>query len=57
MVVQHEINIQEGSINSKSNSTVLAMLCRGAVFAKKNSCLDTRIVSFDTAGSTSTYFP
>ena len=26
------------------------MLCKGATFVKKNSCLVTRIVSFDTAG-------
>ena len=26
------------------------MLCTGVIFAKKNSCLVARIVSFDTAG-------
>ena len=29
---------------------MLVMLCTGATFVKKNSCLATRIVSFDTTG-------
>ena len=45
-----EINIQESSINQKSNNTMSVMLCTGATFVKKNSCLVVRIVSFDTAG-------
>ena len=50
MVVQNEINIQESSTNQKSNNTMLVMLCTGATFVKKNSCLFARIVSFDTSG-------
>ena len=50
MVVQNEINILGGSINKKPNSTVTVMLCTGATFVKKNSCLVARIVSFDTVG-------
>ena len=50
MVVQDEINIQESSINQKSNNTMSVMLCKGAVFVKKDSCLVARIVLFDTAG-------
>ena len=50
MVVQDEINIQESNINQKSNNTMSVMLCTGATFLKKNSCLVARIVSFDTAG-------
>ena len=49
MVVYDEINIQESSINQNPNSTML-MLCTGATFVKKNSCLVARIVSFDTVG-------
>ena len=45
MVVWNEINIQESSINAMS-----VMLCTGAAFAEKNSCLVARIVSFDIAG-------
>ena len=50
MVVQHEINIQESSINQKSNNTMSVMFCTGATFVKKNTCLVARIVSFNTAG-------
>ena len=48
MVVYDEINIQGSSINQKPNSTMSVMLCAGATFVKKNSCLNGRIVSFDT---------
>ena len=58
MVVQDEINIQESSINQKSNNTMSVMLCNGATFVKKNSCLVARLVSFDTAGlHRPSYFP
>ena len=50
MVVKDEINIQGSSINQKSNNTKSVMLCTGATFVKKNSCLVAKIVSFDTAG-------
>ena len=50
MVVKDEINILGNSINQKRNSTMSVMLCTGATFAKKNSCLVSRIVSFDTVG-------
>ena len=50
MVVQDEINIQESSINQKSNNTMSVMLCTGATFVKKNTCPIARIVSFDTTG-------
>ena len=50
MVVQDEINIPENSINQKSNSTMSVMLCTGATFVKKNSCLVVRIVLFYTEG-------
>ena len=49
MVVQDEINIQESSINQKSNNTMSVMLCTGATFVKKYSYIAARIVSFDTA--------
>ena len=48
MVVLDEI--KGSSINKKSNSTMSAMLCTGATFVKKNSCLVARIVPFDTVG-------
>ena len=48
--MQDEINIQESSINQKSNNTMLDILCTGVTFVKKISCLVARIVSFDTAG-------
>ena len=48
MIVQDEINIQGSSINQKPSSTRTVMLCKGATFVKKNSCLVARIVSFDT---------
>ena len=48
MVVQDEI--KGNSINEKPNSTMSVMLCTGATFVKKNSCLVARIVSFDTVG-------
>ena len=47
----YEINIPGSSINEKPNSTMLVMLCTGATFVKKNSCLVARIVSFDTVKS------
>ena len=50
MVVQDEINIQERSINQKSNNTMSVILCTGATFVKKNSFPVARIVSFDAAG-------
>ena len=50
MVVFDEINLPGRSINQKHNSTMSVMLCIGATFVKKNSCLVTRIVSFDTVG-------
>ena len=50
MVVQDETNIQESSINKKPNSAMSVMLCTGATFVNKNSCLVTRIVSLDTVG-------
>ena len=50
MVVQDEINIPGSSINEKPNSTMSVMLCMGAIFVKKNSCLVTGIASFYTAG-------
>ena len=50
MVVQDEINIQGSSINQKPSSAMSVMLCTGATFVKKNSCLVARIVSFDTVG-------
>ena len=49
MVVQDEINIQESSTDQKSNNTMSVMICKGAAFGRKNSCLVARIVSFDTA--------
>ena len=48
MVVLDEI--KGSSINKKPNSTMSVMLCTGATFVKKNSCLVARIVSFDTVG-------
>ena len=50
MVVQDETNIQGSSINQKPNSTMSVMLCTEATVVKKNSCLVSRIVSFDTVG-------
>ena len=50
MVVQDETNIQESSINKKSNNTMSIILSTGVTFVKKNFCLVARIVSFDTAG-------
>ena len=50
MVVQDETNIQGSSINQKPNSTMSVMLCTEATFVEKNSCLVSRIVSFDTVG-------
>ena len=41
--------IKGSSINQKSNSTMSAMLCTGATFVKKNSCLVARIVPYYTA--------
>ena len=50
MVAWHEINIQESSINQKSNNIMSIMLCTVATFVKRNSCLVARLVSFDAAG-------
>ena len=50
MVVQDETNIQGSSINQKPNSTMSVMPCTEATFVKKNSCLVSRIVPFDTVG-------
>ena len=41
---------QGNSINQKPNSAMPIMLCTGATFVKKNSCLVSRIVSFGTVG-------
>ena len=46
MVMYDEI--KGSSINQKSNSTMSAMLCTGATFVKKNSCLVARIVPYYT---------
>ena len=48
--MQNEINIQCLSINKKLNTAKSVMLCMGAIFVKKNSCLVARIVTFDTVG-------
>ena len=50
MIVQNEVNILEKTINQKSNNAISLILCTGASFVKKNSCLVSRIVSFGTAG-------
>ena len=50
MVVLDEINIPGSSINQKPNRSMLFMLCTEVIFVKKNSCLVTRILSFDTVG-------
>ena len=47
--MQNELNIQEGSINQKSSNIMSVMLCTGAPFVKKISCLVAKIVLFDTA--------
>ena len=44
------MNIQESSINQKSNNIMPVMIFTGATFVKKSSCLVSRIVLFDTAG-------
>ena len=33
-----------------SNNTISVILCMGATFVKKNSCVAVRVVSLDTAG-------
>ena len=48
MVVLDEI--KGSSISKKPNSAMSVMLCTGATFVKKNSCLVARIVPFDTVG-------
>ena len=48
MVVLSEL--KGNSVNKKSSSTMLVMLCMGATFVKKNSCLVARIIPFDTVG-------
>ena len=50
MVVYDQINIQRNSINQKPNSKISVILCMGATFVKKNSCLVARIILFDTVG-------
>ena len=50
MGLYDEINIQESSINQKPNGTISVILCTGATFVKKNSCLVARTFSFDTVG-------
>ena len=42
--------IKGSNINKKPVSTVSVMLCAGATFVRKNSCLVARIVPFDTVG-------
>ena len=44
------MNIQGNSINQKPNGTMSVMLFARATFAKKNSCLVARRVSFDAVG-------
>ena len=46
MVVLDEI--EGSSINKKPSSTMSVILCTGATFVKKNSCLVAGIVPFDT---------
>ena len=48
--MKDEVNTQGSSINQKPNSKKSVMLCTGATFVKKNSCLVVRIVSFNTVG-------
>ena len=50
MVVYNKLNIQESSINQKSNKTMLTIPCTGATFVKRNFCIVAGIASFDTAG-------
>ena len=42
------MNILGSSIKQKPNSAMSVMLCTGVTFAKKNSCVASRVVSFDT---------
>ena len=51
MIVQYEINMPGSSINEKPNSTMSVILCTGATFVKKSSCLVAKIVSFDIVKS------
>ena len=51
MIVQCEMNTPGSSINEKPNSKMSVILCTGATFLKRNSCLVARIVSFDTVKS------
>ena len=51
-----ETNRQGSSINQKHNSTMSVILCVGATFVKKNSCLVARIVLFDTVKSWNSIF-
>ena len=48
MVVQDEK--KGSSTNKNTSSTMSVMLCTGATFVRKNSCLVARIVTFDTVG-------
>ena len=41
------MNILGSSIKQKPNSAMSVMLCTGVTFAKKNSCVASRVVSFD----------
>ena len=41
---------KRSGINKKRNTTMSVMLCMGATFVKKNSCLVARVVEFDTVG-------
>ena len=45
------------SCKTKSYNKMSVMLCTEATFGKKNSCLVTRIVLFDTAGLHLLTFP
>ena len=56
MIAQYEINISGSSVNEKPNSAMSTMLCTGATFVKKNSCLVAKIVSFDTVKSSNLIF-
>ena len=48
MIVKDEMNIPRSSISQKLDSTMSVMLCTGATFVKKNSCLAATIASFYT---------
>ena len=54
--IHWNINVRKKNIffakkqNQKTNSTMPVMLCTGANFAKKNSCLVARIIPYYAAG-------